>query len=203
MKASGRCAGQGSKDAEKYHLVGRLDEWRRLRDHIHAEVCEKGFNPKLGAFVQFYGSNLLDASLLMMAQVGFLPPDDPRVRGTVAAIEKYLTRDGFVYRYQTQTGVDGLPPGEGAFFICTFWLADNYALMGRLAEARKVFERLLSLRNDVGLLSEEYDPVAKRLLGNFPQAFSHLGLINSARNLADHRKPARKRVRKRTRARKK
>jgi GH15 family glucan-1,4-alpha-glucosidase len=191
------------KDAEKYHLEGRLDEWRRLRDHIHAEVCEKGFNPKLGAFVQFYGSDVLDASLLMMAQVGFLPPDDPRVRGTVAAIEKHLTHDGFVCRYQTQTGVDGLPPGEGAFFICTFWLADNYALMGRHAEARKLFERLLSLRNDVGLLSEEYDPVAKRLLGNFPQAFSHIGLINTANNLADHRKPARKRVPKRTRAGKK
>src|SRR5262245_15873889 len=183
------------KDAEKYHLEGRLDEWRRLRDHIHAEVCERGFNPKLGAFVQFYGSDLLDASLLMMAQVGFLPPKDPRVRGTVAAIEKHLTHDGFVRRYQTHSGVDGLPPGEGVFFICTFWLADNHVLMGRHARARKLFERLLRLRNDVGLLSEEYDPVAKRLLGNFPQAFSHLGLINTARNLVDHQKPARKRKR--------
>jgi len=183
------------RDAEKYGLKCPPDDWHRLRDHIHAEVCEKGFNPEVGAFTQYYGSKDLDASLLMMAQVGFLPPDDPRVRGTVEAIEKHLTYDGFVLRYATETNVDGLPPGEGVFFMCTFWLADNYALMGRRDEARKLFERLLGLRNDVGLLSEEYDPMAKRLLGNFPQAFSHIGLINTARNLVDHQGPAEKRKR--------
>ncbi|MBI1915807.1 MAG: glycoside hydrolase family 15 protein [Planctomycetes bacterium] len=183
------------RDAEKHGLKCPLDTWRRLRDRIHAEVCEKGFNPKVGAFTQYYGSKDLDASLLMMAQVGFLPPDDPRVRGTVEAIEKHLTHDGFVLRYSTETDVDGLPPGEGVFFMCTFWLADNYALMGRLDDARKLFERLLALRNEVGLLSEEYDPTAKRMLGNFPQAFSHIGLINTARNLVDHQGPAQKRKR--------
>ena len=172
------------RDAEQYRLQCPLDTWRQLRDRIHAEVCEKGFNPAVGAFTQYYGSKDLDASLLKMAQVGFLPPDDPRVRGTVEAIEKHLTYDGFVLRYATETNVDGLPPGEGVFFMCTFWLADNYALMGRHDDARKLFERLLALRNDVGLLSEEYDPNAKRLLGNFPQAFSHIGLVTTALNLS-------------------
>jgi GH15 family glucan-1,4-alpha-glucosidase len=133
--------------------------------------------------VQSYGSKALDASLLLVAMVGFLPPSDPRVRGTLAAIEKGLIRDGFVLRYHTSEGADGLPPGEGVFLACSFWLADNYILQGRFDDARKLFERLLSLRNDVGLLAEEYDPSAKRQLGNFPQAFSHLALINTAHNL--------------------
>ena len=146
--------------------------------------------------MQSYGSKRLDASLLMMPLVGFLPANDPRVLGTVAAIERGLMADGFVARYIPEPGVDGLPPGEGAFLPCTFWLADNYALQGRHAEARRVFERLLAIRNDVGLLSEEYDPVAGRLVGNFPQAFSHIGLVNTAYNLAgDSEGPAHARPR--------
>src|SRR5262249_51757811 len=146
-----------------------------------------------GAFVQYYGSKELDASLLMIPLVGFLPATDPRVRGTVDAIERNLMRDGFVDRYANQSGVDGLPHGEGAFVPCTFWFADNLALLGRCDEARQVFERLLSLRNDVGLLSEEYDPSARRLVGNFPQAFSHIGLINTAQNLSRGGGPAEQR----------
>ena len=179
------------KDAEKYKLEGPLDCWRQLRDTIHEEVCQRGYNPKVGAFTQYYGSKYLDASLLMMPQVGFLPATDPRVRGTIEAIEKHLTRDGFVLRYPTEEeNVDGLPPGEGVFLMCTFWLADCYVLLGRLDDARRLFERLLGLCNDVGLLSEEYDYTHKRLLGNFPQAFSHIGLVNTAHNLADHTGPA-------------
>ena len=179
------------RDAEKYKLEGPLDCWCKLRDTIHAEVCAKGYNPEVGAFTQYYGSKFLDASLLMMPQVGFLPPTDPRVRGTIEAIEKHLTRDDFVLRYPTEEdNVDGLPPGEGVFLMCTFWLADCYALLGRHDDARRLYERLLALRNDVGLLSEEYDPVNKRMLGNFPQAFSHIGLVNTAHNLADHTGPA-------------
>jgi GH15 family glucan-1,4-alpha-glucosidase len=129
----------------------------------------------------------------MMPEVGFLPISDPRISGTVAAIERYLLRDGFVARYASASGVDGLPPGEGAFLPCTFWLADNYALMGRRDEARRIFERLLQIRNDVGLLSEEYDPGSRRLLGNFPQAFSHVGLVNTAHNLSQQVGPAKHR----------
>jgi GH15 family glucan-1,4-alpha-glucosidase len=139
--------------------------------------------------VQSYGGTEVDAALLMMAEVGFLPATDPRIAGTVAAVERDLLRDGFVDRYRTQSGIDGLPTGEGAFLLCTAWLADNYALMGRDADARRTFERLLSIRNDVGLLAEEYDPIARRQLGNFPQAFSHLGVINTARNLTQRDKP--------------
>jgi GH15 family glucan-1,4-alpha-glucosidase len=171
------------RDAEKYGLEGPLDRWRSLRDRIHAEVCTRGYDAGLGAFVQYYGARSCDASLLMMPLVGFLPAGDPRVRGTVAAIERELLHEGFVVRYSSHTGVDGLPPGEGVFLLCTFWLADNYALAGRHDEARAVFERLLAVRNDVGLLSEEYAPGLGRLLGNFPQAFSHVGLVNTARNL--------------------
>ena len=160
------------------------------RNAVHAEICSQGFDAGLGAFVQSYGSQELDASLLMTAVVGFLPANDPRILGTVAAIERNLMAEDFVARYAPTSGVDGLPPGEGAFLPCTFWLADNYALQGRLTDARKIFNRLLSIRNDVGLLSEEYDPVAKRLLGNFPQAFSHVGLINTARNLSESGGPA-------------
>ncbi len=178
------------KDAEKFGLDGPVERWRKLRDDLHAEICAKGFNKRRNSFVQSYGGKELDASLLMMAEVGFLPPDDPRLIGTVAAIEKHLTTDDFVARYSTASGVDGLPEGEGAFLLCTFWLADNYALMGRQQDARRVFEKLLAIRNDVGLLAEEYDLEAKRQLGNFPQAFSHVGLINTARNLTGGLHPA-------------
>ena len=168
---------------ERFGLDGPVQEWRAIRDHIHRDVCRQGFDPAVGAFTQAYGSPALDASLLLMPLVGFLPPDDPRVQGTVQAIERGLRADGFVLRYRTHEVEDGLPPGEGAFLACTFWLADNYVLAGRLDEAHALFERLLALRNDVGLLAEEYDPVAGRQLGNFPQAFSHVGLVNTAFNL--------------------
>ena len=181
------------KGVERFGLDGPVEVWRQTCDRIHEQVCREGYNPEVGAFVQYYGGRDLDASLLMIPLVGFLPATDARVRGTVQAIERTLLHDGFVARYPTHSGVDGLPPGEGAFLACTFWLADNLYLMGREKDGREVFERLLDLRNDVGLLSEEYDPRAKRLVGNFPQAFSHIGLINTARNLspgpgpADHR----------------
>jgi GH15 family glucan-1,4-alpha-glucosidase len=152
---------------------------------MHATICESGFDTSHNSFMQSFGSSELDASLLLMPVVGFLPPDDPRVRGTVAAIEQELMVDGLVLRYRTKAGVDGLPPGEGVFLPCSFWLADNYTLQNRDAEASELFERLLSLRNDVGLLAEEYDPQAQRLVGNFPQAFSHLALIGTALNLHD------------------
>jgi GH15 family glucan-1,4-alpha-glucosidase len=174
------------KGVENYHLGGSVEKWRQRRDELHQEICEKGFDAKLGSFVQYYGSKDLDASLLMAPLVGFLPAADPRIRGTVEAIEKHLMRDGFVQRYPTTSGTDGLPPGEGAFLACTFWLADNLYLLDRREDAQRIYERLLSLRNDVGLLSEEYDPEAKRLVGNFPQAFSHVGLVNAALHL--HRK---------------
>jgi GH15 family glucan-1,4-alpha-glucosidase len=171
------------KAVERHGLEGPVERWRRLRDTIHAEVCARAWDPARGSFVQAYGSKRLDAALLMMPLVGFLPPTDPRVAGTVAAIERELVRDGLVARYLTDDGIDGLPPGEGAFFLCSFWLVDNLALLGRTAEARALYQRLLAMRNDVGLLSEEVDPASGRLLGNFPQAFSHVGLINSALNL--------------------
>jgi GH15 family glucan-1,4-alpha-glucosidase len=178
------------KDVERFGLDGPADRWRRLRDDLHAEICQRGFNASKQTFVQSYEGSEVDAALLMMAEVGFLPASDPRIQGTVAAVERDLVRDGFVDRYRTDSGVDGLPAGEGAFLLCTFWLADNYALAGRTADARRTFEALLAIRNDVGLLAEEYDPVARRQLGNFPQAFSHLGLINTARNLTQREKPA-------------
>jgi GH15 family glucan-1,4-alpha-glucosidase len=152
---------------------------------MHATICERGFDGSRNTFTQSFGSSELDASLLLMPVVGFLSPDDPRVRGTIAAIEKELMVDGFVLRYRTKTGVDGLPAGEGVFLPCSFWLADNYTLQNRDAEASALFERLLSLCNDVGLLAEEYDPHAQRQVGNFPQAFSHLALIGTALNLHD------------------
>jgi GH15 family glucan-1,4-alpha-glucosidase len=178
------------RDAEQFGLEGPVDRWRALRGAVHAELCAKGYDTERGAFVQYFGGRELDASLLMMPLVGFLPAQDPRVLGTVAAIERELLHDGFVRRYSAAEDVDGLPRGEGTFLLCTFWLADVYALQGRLAEARRLFDRLLSLRNDVGLLSEQYDPAAERLLGNFPQAFSHVGLVNTARNLTQRRGPA-------------
>jgi GH15 family glucan-1,4-alpha-glucosidase len=174
------------RSAETYGLEGPLDRWRALRTRIHNEVCRRGFDTELNSFVQSYGTKLLDASLLMIPLVGFLPAADPRVRGTVEAIERHLMRAGFVERYDSSATPDGLPPGEGAFLACTFWLADNYALMGRREEAEILFERLLGLCNEVGLLSEQYDPHAGRLVGNFPQAFSHVGLVNTALLLWGH-----------------
>ena len=181
------------RSIEELGMEGPLERWRRVRDEIHQDVCEHGFDAARCTFVQFYGSRNLDASLLLIATVGFLPADDPRVLGTVAAIERDLVHDGLVLRYDTGTGTDGLPPGEGAFLACSFWLADNYILQGRLEEARALFERLLALRNDVGLLAEEYDPRARRQLGNFPQAFSHLALVNTAHNLTSACGPAHQR----------
>ena len=171
------------RSAEKGRYEIDLPRWRKLRSVVHEQVCEKGFDTELNSFVQYYGAKHLDASVLMMPLVGFLPANDPRVLGTVKAIEKNLMRNGFVARYTTDSKVDGLPGNEGTFLPCTFWLADNYELQGRQEEAVKLFERLLEVRNDVGLLSEEYDPVSKRQLGNFPQAFSHVGLVNTAFHL--------------------
>jgi GH15 family glucan-1,4-alpha-glucosidase len=172
------------KSADLGWVPGDIAKWKRIRDDIHEQVCRQGFDPGLNSFVQFYGGKHLDASLLTMPLVGFLPANDPRVVGTVAAIEKHLmSKEGFVARYSTDPHVDGLPPGEANFLPCTFWLADNYILQGREKDAVATFERLLDIRNDVGLLAEEYDSDAKRLLGNFPQAFSHVGLVNTAMNL--------------------
>jgi GH15 family glucan-1,4-alpha-glucosidase len=172
------------KDAERDNLEAPLERWRKIRDEIHAEVCERGFDPRRKTFVQSYESAHLDASLLLMPQVGFLPPDDPRVLGTIAAIERDLMLDGLVLRYSTESGVDALPAGEGAFLPCSFWLADCYALCGRRKDGEALFEKLLALRNDVGLFAEEYDPRARRMLGNFPQALTHMALVNTARLLS-------------------
>ncbi len=172
------------KDAERDGLEAPLERWRQVRDAIHAEVCAKGFNAERGCFVQSYESSHLDASVLLMAQVGFLPPNDPRVLGTIEAVERELIVEGLVLRYSTETGVDALPAGEGAFLPCSFWLADCYALTGRRREGEALFERLLALRNDVGLLAEEYDPRSGRMLGNFPQAMTHMALVNTARLLS-------------------
>ncbi|MFJ5556321.1 glycoside hydrolase family 15 protein [Streptomyces sp. NPDC093250] len=162
-------------------LEGDLDGWRELRDEVHREVCDKGFDPERNTFTQSYGSRELDAALLRIPRVGFLPPDDPRVLGTIEAVRAELGQDGFVRRYTPDaTAVDGLPGQEGTFLVCSFWLADALHMSGRTKEARELFERLLGLANDVGLLAEEYDPVGDRLLGNFPQAFSHIGLVNTA-----------------------
>jgi GH15 family glucan-1,4-alpha-glucosidase len=173
---------------EKFGMDGPLEHWRRVRRQIKDEVLEKGFDTKRNTFTQYYGSDELDASLLMIPLVHFLPATDPRMRGTITAIKRDLMADGFVKRYPTAAGVDGLPPGEGAFLACTFWLVDNLALIGELEEATEIFKRMLALRNDVGLLSEEYDSRRKRLVGNFPQAFTHVGLVNSAYNLDRARK---------------
>jgi GH15 family glucan-1,4-alpha-glucosidase len=175
---------------EQFPLNGPIDHWRSVRDEIHSQVCRNGYDPDRNTFVQSYGTKDLDASLLMIPLVGFLPANDPRVLGTVAAIERELIVDGFVARYRTDPGVDGLPPGEGAFLPCTFWYVDNLTLQGRHDEAKQLFARLLAIRNDVGLLAEEYDPRTGRQLGNFPQAFSHVSLINTAHNLGRGTKPA-------------
>jgi GH15 family glucan-1,4-alpha-glucosidase len=169
---------------QEFGADGPLDRWVRLRSDIHDEVCRLGFSRELNSFVQYYGGKELDASLLLLPLVGFLPPEDPRIQGTVAAIEKNLMEDGLVARYNTKSSVDGLAGTEGSFLACSFWMVDNYFLQGRIDKARSLFEHLLSLRNDVGLLAEEYDAKEHRQLGNFPQAFSHLALVNSAHNLS-------------------
>jgi GH15 family glucan-1,4-alpha-glucosidase len=169
-----------------FELDGPLDEWRAIRETIHAEVCEKAWNPDLNAFAQSYGSDQLDASVLLLPLLGFLKPQDPRIRSTVAAIEQHLMHDGFVMRYRTTEFDDGLPPGEGTFLACSFWMVDNLALQGRVKEATEMYERLLALCNDVGLLAEEYDPIDKRQVGNFPQAFSHVALVHTGLNLMKH-----------------
>ena len=174
---------RGVQAVERFDRAGPVERWRKVRDEIHREVLERGFNRELNSFTQSYGSKSLDASLLVIPLVGFLPADDERVVGTVAAIERELYRDGLVYRYLAED-VDGLPPGEGAFLPCTFWLADNFALQGRHDEARELFERLLALQNDLGLFAEEWDPQSRRQLGNFPQAFTHVSLVSTAFNLA-------------------
>jgi GH15 family glucan-1,4-alpha-glucosidase len=172
---------------DEHGREGPAHRWRALRERIHAEVCAQGYDPERGAFVQSYGSKLLDAAVLMIPLVGFLPPEDERVRNTVATIERELMEDGFVRRYEESEDaaeVDGLPPGEGAFLPCSFWLVDNLALQGRVDDAGERFERLLGIRSGLGLLAEEYDTRLGRLVGNFPQAFSHVGLVNSAFNLS-------------------
>ncbi len=168
---------------EEFGEEGPLERWKKVRDEIHGEVCRFGFSKELNSFVQYFGSKDLDASLLLLPMFGFLPPDDPRIVSTVEAIEKRLMEDGLVARYSTSASVDGLPGGEGKFLACSFWLVSNYVLQGRMDDARTLFERLLSLRNDVGLLSEEYDPKEDRQLGNFPQALSHLSLVDAAHRL--------------------
>ena len=181
------------RSVEEFGLDGPVDHWRALRDRICDDICRNGFNKKIGSFVQSYGSSQLDASLLLLPTVGFLPVTDERIRGTVEAIEKRLVVNGLVLRYDTARTSDGLPPGEGAFLACSFWLADVYLLMGRVEEARELCERLLSLRNDVGLMAEEYDLSSGRQIGNFPQAFSHVSIVNTVHNLARSKKPVEQR----------
>jgi GH15 family glucan-1,4-alpha-glucosidase len=182
------------RSAETFGLRGPVDKWRAVRDEIHREVCAKGFDRKLDTFVQSFGSKELDASLLQIPTVGFLPVSDPRVKATITAIERRLLRDGFVMRYDTEETDDGLPPKEGAFLACSFWLVDVYILQGRIADAERLFRNLIALRNDLGLLSEEYDQREERLVGNFPQAFSHMALVNSAYNLTRAEKPVEQRA---------
>ncbi|HEY6904226.1 MAG TPA: glycoside hydrolase family 15 protein [Candidatus Acidoferrales bacterium] len=181
------------KDCQSSGADGDLDRWRATRQEIHDDACRRGFDAELGTFVQSYGSKQLDASLLLIPLVGFLPPSDPRIAGTIRQIERRLIRDGLVMRYDTEKSEDGLPSGEGAFLACSLWLADAYHLLGQNDKARDLLERVLRLRNDVGLLSEEYDPEEKRFAGNFPQAFSHVGLVNTIINLNMPTGPARQR----------
>ena len=182
------------KAAEGYGLKGRVDAWRTLRDRIHGEVCDKGYNSDLCSFVQSYGSRNLDASLLLIPLVGFLPPDDPRVRSTIQAIEKHLMVNGFVLRYDTGRVNDGLPEGEGAFLACSFWMVSALKMIGRADDARKLFDRLLTLCNDVGLLAEEFDIGRQRLVGNFPQALSHIALVNAGFEFMKDNSPGQQRA---------
>jgi GH15 family glucan-1,4-alpha-glucosidase len=182
------------RSAEMFKLPGPIEDWRQIRERIHTDVCSHGFDKQLGSFVRAYGSKELDASLLLLPAIGFLPPDDPRIISTVQAIERRLVVNGLVLRYDSATALDGLPAGEGVFLACSFWLADAYLMLGRRDDALRLFNHLLSLRNDVGLLSEQYEPRTGRLVGNFPQAFSHLALVNTASNLAHYQKPAEQRA---------
>ena len=182
------------KSAERFGLQGPVDRWRALRTEIHRTVCTYGVDHDRGVFVQAFDGKALNSALLRIPLVGFLPPEDKRVIATADAVARELTDNGFVLRYRPEEAPDGLPHDDGAFLICSFWLADNFALMGREKEARDLFERLLDIRNDVGLLAEEYDPIEKRFLGNFPQAFSHVGLINTAHNLSLRKGPADRRA---------
>ncbi|HEY8080391.1 MAG TPA: glycoside hydrolase family 15 protein [Labilithrix sp.] len=186
---------RGVKAVERWGLEAPVDDWRRIRDEIHADVCTSAYDASLGHFVQHYGSRDPDASLLLLLHTGFLPPDDPRMIGTVEAVQKKLVVNGLVMRYPTRAEVDGLPPGEGAFLACSFWLADALVLLGRREEARELFERLIGYANDAGLLAEELDPVTGALLGNFPQALSHVALVNTAINLSRRAGPAERRSR--------
>jgi GH15 family glucan-1,4-alpha-glucosidase len=185
---------RGLKSCEHFAYEGSIDRWKSVRDEIHRDICEHGYDRERNTFVQHYGGRALDASVLLIPQTGFLPADDPRFRGTVEAIERELLHEGFVRRYSTDEVDDGVGGDEGAFLACSFWLADAYAMLGRLDDATALFERLLAVRNDLGLMAEEYDPVARRLLGNFPQGFSHIGLINTAFNLVNARGPAQQRA---------
>jgi GH15 family glucan-1,4-alpha-glucosidase len=185
---------RGVRAIEMFGVEGPIDAWRTIRQAIHDDVCAHGFDAGLNSFVQAYGSRELDASLLLIPTVGFLPPSDPRVLGTIAAVEQRLFVDGFLRRYDPATSPDGLPGDEGVFLACSFWLADAYVLIGRMDDARRLFERLLALRNDLGLLAEEYDSRVERLVGNFPQAYSHIALVNTAHNLARAQKPAEQRA---------
>jgi GH15 family glucan-1,4-alpha-glucosidase len=189
---------RGIKTAEQFGLDGDVDHWRALRTHIHESICLQGYDAARNTFTQSYGRPELDASLLLLAEVGFLDADDPRFRGTVEAVERELLRDGFLLRYDTGAAEDGLPPGEGAFLACSFWLVDAWLMIGRRDDAIALFERLLAVRSELGLLAEQYDPSAGRLCGNFPQAFSHVGLINAAFNLTRAEKPTEQRSEKPT-----
>ncbi|MCJ7437371.1 MAG: glycoside hydrolase family 15 protein, partial [Acidimicrobiia bacterium] len=172
--------------AERLGLPGPIERWKASRDEIHTQVCTEGFDPELGSFVQAYGSKDLDAALLTIPSTGFLPATDERMVGTVAAIERELLQDGFVLRYRSEQGDDGLPPGEGAFLPCSFWLVMNYVQQGRNDDARLLFDRLTAIANDVGMFSEEYDPAAKRQLGNTPQAFTHLAFVRAASAMSNY-----------------
>jgi GH15 family glucan-1,4-alpha-glucosidase len=183
---------RGIKSAETFGFKAPLDQWRALRDTIHRDVCEKGFNREQNAFVQSYGSQVLDASVLLLPSVGFLPARDPRVLGTLAAIEKYMMRDGFVLRHDPREVTDEIQPIEGAFLACSLWLADAYVLAGEIAKAQALFDRVVGIANDLGLLAEEFDSGVGRQTGNFPQALTHIALINTAHNLSDAKRPIEK-----------
>jgi GH15 family glucan-1,4-alpha-glucosidase len=185
---------RGIKSAETFGFDAPLDHWRQLRDTIHRDVCENGFDPEQNAFVESYGSKVLDASILLLPSVGFLPASDSRVRGTIAAVERYLMRDGFVLRHDPRRVTDEREPIEGAFLACSFWLADAYVLAGDIAKAQALFDRVVAVANDLGLLAEEFDSGEGRQTGNFPQALTHIALINTAHNLSDAKKAVEKPV---------